>query len=112
MAPSEYLTLADRKFACGEYREAAGLMWKATEAVFVDLADSHGLDKSELILVARALAKDGSVAKYDYRGSLTVGNVLRDHAEMDVLETCELELAYELAQDFIDAMLAIYERDE
>ena len=87
-------------------------MWKATEAVFVDLADSHGLDKSELIFVARALAKDGSVAKYDYRGSLTVGNVLRDHAEMDVLETCELELAYELARDFIDAMLAIYERDE
>ena len=102
MMPSEYLALADSKFDSGEYREAAGLMWKATEAVFVDLADSHGLDYTEdFISLAKALEKDSSVAKYDYRGSLTVGKVLRAHADMDVLESVEVEFAYETAREFI-----------
>ena len=102
MTPSEYLALADSEFESGEYREAAGLMWKATEAVFVDLANSHGLDYTEdLISLAKALEKNNSVPKLYYRGSLTVGTALRDHAKMDVLETCELELAYELARKFI-----------
>ena len=102
MTPSKYLALADGKFDSGEYREAAGLMWKATKAVFVDLADSHGLDYTEdFISLAKALEKHNSVPKLYYRGGLTVGTALRDHAEMDVLETCELELAYELARKFI-----------
>ena len=102
MTPSEYLALADSKFDSGEYREAAGLMWKATEAVFVDLADSHGLDYTEdFISLAKDLEKHNSVPKLYYRGSLTTGKLLRDHAEMDVLENVEVEFAYETARKFI-----------
>ncbi len=102
MTPSEYLVLADKKFAAGDYRKASRLMWKATEAVFVDLADSHGLDYTEdFISLAKTLERNSSAAKFDYRGSLTTGKVLRDHAEMDVLESIEVEFAYELAREFI-----------
>lgn len=102
MTPLEYLDMADSKYNSGEHLEASLLMWKATEAVFVELADSHGLDYTEdYISLAKALEKDSSVAKLPYRGSLITAKVLRAHAEMDVLEPCELELTYELAREFI-----------
>ena len=100
--PSDYLAMADRKYAAGQHREASRLMWKATEKVFVELADSHGLDCTEdFIALARALERDSSVPKYHYRGSLTTGKLLRDHAELDALEISELELTYKMAREFI-----------
>ena len=100
--PSEYLALADREYAAGEYRAASRLMWKATETVFMDIADSRGMDYTEdFIAVARALEKAEEVPKLPYRGGLSTGKLLRDHAEMDLLEDVELELAYELAREFI-----------
>ncbi len=102
ITPLEYLNLADRKYAAGEHIEASLLMWKATEAVFVELADSHGLDYTEdYISLAKALENESSVAKFNYSGALTTGNVLSDHAEMGVLEISELDLAYETARKFI-----------
>ena len=103
MMPSEYLALADSKFASGEYREAAhASCGRLLKTVFVDLADSHGLDYTEdFISLAKALEKHNSVPKLYYRGSLTTGKLLRDHAEMDVLENVEVEFAYETARKFI-----------
>ena len=102
MKPLEYMTLADKKYAAGEHREASLLMWKATEAVFVELADWRGLDYTDdYISLAKALEKDGAVPKFNYRGSLVTGKVLRDHAEMDVLEDCELRFTYDLARKFV-----------
>ena len=102
MRPLEYMKLADKKYAEGEHREASLLMWKATEAVFVELADWRGLDYTEdYISLAKALEKDVDVPQFNYRGSLVTAKVLRDHAEMDVLETCELQFTYDLAREFV-----------
>ena len=102
MTPLEYLELADSKYSAGEHLEASLLMWKATEAVFVELEDSRELQYTEdYISLAKALEKDTSVARLPYRDSMITGKVLRAHAQMDVLETCELELTYELAREFI-----------
>ncbi len=103
MTPSEYVDLADRELAAGNHRHAAGLLWKATEATFINLADSRGIDRSdpELIDVAKALEADGSVPKFHYRGGLGAGKLLRDHAELDTLEDYELEFAYETMRGFI-----------
>ena len=100
--PSEYLAMADKRYARGEYRAASRLMWKATETVFMDIADSRGMDYTEdFIAVARALEKAGDIRKFPYSGSLSTGKLLRDHADMDLLEDVDMEFAYELAREFI-----------
>ena len=103
MTPSEYVDLADRELAAGNHRHAAGLLWKATEAIFINLAKERGIDHSDpdLIDVAKALEADGSVPRFHYRSRLVCGKLMRDHAEMDVLEDYELESAFHVARQFI-----------
>ena len=101
MAPLEYLARADREFAAGNCRQSAFLFWKATEAVFVEMARSGGWESGDLIAVAKGLESDKSVPKYYFRGALSTGTLLRDHAEMDVLEDCEVEFACFVAREFI-----------
>ena len=101
--PLEYMDLADRELAAGNHRHAAALLWKATEAIFIDLAKERGIGHSDpdLIDVAKALEADGSVPKLHYRSRLVCGKLMRDHAEMDVLEDYELESAFQVARQFI-----------
>ena len=106
MTALEYVDASKREQAAGNHVQAAALMWQATQATFAALADAHGvecksLDEDELIRVARALEADGSVPKWRYRGGLSPGSLLKDHAEMEVLETYQLDLAYETAEQFI-----------
>ncbi len=106
LTPLEYVAASKRERAGGNHRKAAALMWQATQATFVVLADAHGvkcpnLDYIDLIGVARALEANGSVTKFYYRSGLGPGSLLKDHAEMDVLESYQLELAYETAEQFI-----------
>ena len=103
MTPLEYMACADQELAAGHHRKAAALLWKATEATFLGLARERGLDHSnpDLINVAKALEADGSVPKSYFRASLGAGKLLRDHAEMDVLEDYELESAYKTMREFI-----------
>ena len=88
--PLEILADAEREFAAGNHREASRLLWKATEATFDMLAETHGLDPSNHIAVATALDEKYNLRLY-YRGKLITGKYLRDHADMDVLEDYELE---------------------
>ena len=102
----EYVDASKREQAAGNHIKAAALMWQATQATFAMLADTHGvklksLDEDDLIMLARALEADGSVAKWRYRGGLAPGSLLKDHAEMEVLESYQLDLAYETAEQFI-----------
>ena len=102
----EYLAASKHEQAAGNHHKAAALMWQATQVTFAALAKSNGLpckglDFNSLLEIAKALEADGSVPKWRYRGGLAPGSLLRDHAEMDVLENYQLELAYETAEQFI-----------
>ena len=102
MTPLEYLACADREWAAGNHQEASALIWKATKATFVGLAKERGLEyDEELIELAKALEADGAVYQWYYRGSLGVGKLMRDHAEMDVLEGFQLESTFDLARQFL-----------
>ena len=95
MHPLKALEMAEREYAAGNYVESSRILWQATQDTFSMLAKAHGLDASDLIAVARALDRkyggDDSKSKYHYRGYLLSGGLMRDHAEMDVLEDYELE---------------------
>ena len=102
----EYVEASKREQVAGNHVKAAGLMWQATQATFAALADARGveyqgLDYMDLIGVANALESDSSVTRFYYRSGLGPGSLLKDHAEMDVLESYQLELAYETAEQFI-----------
>ena len=100
--PSEYLAMADKRYARGEYMAASRLMWKATETLFMDIADARGMDYTQdFIAVARALDRADDVPKRTYSGGLSTAKLLRDHAEMELLEDVEVEFSYELARKFI-----------
>ena len=101
MTPLEYMRRADKELAAGNGREAAGLLWKATEVTFIKLAQSRGLDYSDLIAVAKALEADKSIPQRYYRANLVASGLLQDHAELDVLEGYQLEDAYDGARKFI-----------
>lgn len=102
LTPLEYLAAADKEWATGHHQQAAALLWKATKSTFIDLAQQRGLDYDEhFIDLAKALEKDDSVHPGYYRDRLGVGKLMRDHANLDVLEGFRLESAYSLARKFI-----------
>ncbi len=106
MTPLEYLAASKREQEAGDHHKAAALMWQATQATFAALADAHGvkysgLDDLDLFAIADALEADPTVNKRYYGSAIAPGSLLKDHAEMDVLEDYQLELAYETAERFI-----------
>ena len=108
----EYVDASKREQAAGNHIKAAALMWQATQATFAALADAHGMelaswDEVALIELAKALEADGTVRKLYYRSGISPGALLKDHAELDVLEDYQLELAYETAEQFIRECLNV-----
>ena len=102
MTPLQYLARADKEWATGQHQQAAALLWKATKSTFIALAEARGLDYDELFIdLAKALEAEGSVHKGYYRNRLGVAKLMRDHAELDVLEGIQLESAYCTARKFI-----------
>ena len=102
----EYLDASKREQTAGNHIKAAALMWQATQATFAALADAHGveysgLDDLDLFAIADALEADPTVNKRYYGSAIAPGSLLKDHAEMDVLEDYQLKLAYETAEQFI-----------
>ncbi len=102
----EYVDASKREQAAGNHVKAAALMWTATQATFAALAQAKGLkykglDFGGLLEIAKALEADGSVRKLYYRSGISPGALLKDHAEMEVLEDYQLDLAYETAEQFI-----------
>ena len=104
MTPLEYMACADQELAAGHHRKAAALLWKATEATFLGLARERGLDHSNPRPHQRSQSPGSrrlDVPKFHYRSGLVVGKLMRDHAEMDLLEDCKLEDAYKATRKFI-----------
>ena len=97
----DYLDAAESAYISGDDQEASRLMWKATQVTFAALAQTRGLDGGDLIELAKVLESDGLVPKYHYRGGLVGATLLRDHADMEVLESHELKDAYEATREFV-----------
>lgn len=96
----ESLEVAQREFDAGNYIESSRILWQATQATYRMMAKAHGLDPSNLGKVATALDKKYDT-RYHYLGYLISGRLLRDHAEMDVLEYGDLEYPHEDLPPFI-----------
>ncbi len=96
----ESLDIAQREFEAGNYIESSRILWEATQATYRMLAKAHGLDPSNLSAVARALDKKYN-RRYHYLGHLISGELLGDHAKMDVLEFYDLEYPHEDLPIFI-----------
>ncbi len=102
MTALDYTHAAHKQLAAGNEREAAGLLWKAAEATFLDLARKRGIEcDGSLIELAKALDAKGAVTKRYHRSRLGEVFLLRDHAELDLLERWHLMGVYEDALDFI-----------
>ena len=91
MTPLEYLKQADREMAAGNGQKAAGLMWKAVEFTFIQLAEARGLDWKDFQKMASEIEKED----FDRRSRLTINilmaEALRDHGMDDPTERYELE---------------------
>lgn len=94
MTTLESLEVAQREFEAGNYIESSRILWQATRATYKMLAKAHGLDPSNLSAVARTLDKKYN-RRYHYLGHLISGELLGDHAKMDVLEFYDLEYPHE-----------------
>ena len=105
MTPLEYLKQADQEMAAGNGQLAAGFLWKATESALLELAKGRSiklvLGIEDLTDLAIALEADGSVDKYHYRSAAVTAKMLREHAEEEIYEDYELEVAYKVTRDFV-----------
>ena len=94
------LEAAQREFDAGNYIESSRILWQATRATYRMMAKAHGLDPSDLSTTAKALDKKYNT-RYHYLGYLNSGELLGDHAQMDVLEFYDLEDPHEDLPPFI-----------
>ena len=100
MSTLESLEAAQREFDAGNYIESSRILWQATRATYRMMAKAHGLDPSNLSATAKALDKKYNTG-YHYLGYLNSGELLGDHAQMDVLEFYDLEYPHEDLPPFI-----------
>ena len=100
MSTLESLEAAQREFEAGNYIESSRILWQATRATYRMMAKAHGLDPSNLRATAKALDKKYNTG-YHYLGYLNSGELLGDHAQMDVLEFYDLEYPHEDLPPFI-----------
>lgn len=102
MTALDYTHAAHKQLAAGNEREAAGLLWKAAEATFLNLASDRDIEcDGSLIELAKTLEADGSVREGYYSLRLGAMSALRVHAEQDVLGRWDLMVLYEDSLDFI-----------
>lgn len=101
MTAIEYMMAADGEYAAGNETKAAGLMWKAVETTFVNLAQERSLPCENLLQVAKALDVEGRHSPRYYRSSFVGLGLLEDHAQMEALEPCELKDALMGAREFV-----------
>ena len=104
MTPLDCTHAAHKKLAAGNEREAAGLLWKAAEATFLDLARKRGIEcdgDDSFIDLAKALESDASVSKWYFRGSLGGATLLKAHAEFEALESWNFIDVYRDTLDFV-----------
>ena len=101
MAPLEFLNQADKEMAAGNGRKAAGLMWRAIEATILGLAQNKRSEGNNLDQLALALDARSPEGSRSHMSSVVTGVTLLEHSKVEVLEDCELELAYQLSREFV-----------
>ena len=106
MHPLKALEAAEREYAAGNYVESSRILWQATQDTFSMLAKAHGLDAVDAGDIAEALddERDGRATgrgKHYYLGFYISGTLMRDHAEMDVMEGYDLAGPHRRLPEFI-----------
>ena len=76
-------------------------MWKAIEATILDLAKNKGIKSDDLDQLALALDAVSPEGRRRHLSSVVTGVTLLEHSTAEVLEDCELELAYQLSREFV-----------
>lgn len=99
------LDVAGREYAAGNHRESSRILWEATRATFELMASTRGMNTSDLLEITNALDEEHNRKdvhrKRSYSGKLMSAGLLRDHAEMGVLEDYQMELPHKYLPAFI-----------
>ncbi|MXX54087.1 MAG: hypothetical protein F4Z35_09295 [Dehalococcoidia bacterium] len=99
------LDVAGREYAAGNHRESSRILWEATRATFELMARVRGMNTSDLLEITRALDEERHRKdirrRHSYSGKLMSAGLLRDHAEMGVLEDYQMELPHKYLPAFI-----------
>ena len=106
MHPLEALEAAEREYVAGNYLESSRILWEATEATFAMMAKAHGLHASDTgeiaeTLDSRHIGKNSGHNKHHYLSFYISGTLMRDHADMGVLEDYELAGPHRRLPEFI-----------
>ena len=104
MTPQEYLAAAEAALASDRPLEGSHLLWLASKAAFVRLAQAHRMDSSDLHQLARALDKKGGHRSL-YLGQLGTAQALMHNAVLDYMEPYQLESAGESVKQFVSEVL-------
>ena len=99
------LDVAEREYAAGNHRESSRILWEATQSTFELMARVRGMNTLDLLEITRALDEERRPKdihrKHSYSGKLMSAGLLRDHAEMGVLEDYQMELPHKYLPVFI-----------
>ena len=99
------LDVAEREYAAGNHRESSRILWEATRTTFELMARARGMNTSDLLEITGALDEErrrkDTHLKHSYSGKLMSAGLLRDHAEMGVLEDYQMELPHKYLPAFI-----------
>ena len=77
-------------------------MWKAIEATILDLAKNKGIKSDDLGPTGLGSGRGESPeGRRRHLSSVVTGVTLLEHSTAEVLEDCELELAYQLSREFV-----------
>lgn len=90
---------ADKAILEDDLFSAAGLMWKAVETTFRNMAEEKGLDWKDLRKMAGELEREDSDRRSRLTINILMAEALRDHCMVDPIER------YELEEDVLESFL-------
>ncbi len=107
----DFLEAADREFAAGDVLQGSEKMWGAASHAVMALAEQHGLpcdSNRALNMAVKWLAE-----KYGdptLSGRFVAAEIFRGNSRYDFMEDFQIDNSRELAQDFIERVLALLDR--
>lgn len=99
MAVLDLMAGADKAILEDDLFSAAGLMWKAVETTFRNMAEEKGLDWKDLRKMAGELEREDSDRRSRLTINILMAEALRDHCMVDPIER------YELEEDVLESFL-------
>jgi uncharacterized protein (UPF0332 family) len=107
----EFLEAADREFAAGDVLQGSEKMWGAASHAVMALAQQHGLpygSNRSLSMAVRKLSEEYDDPALSSR--FAAAEIFRANSRYDFMEDFQIDNSRELAQDFIERVLALVDR--